>query len=186
MNKKKEDLLLHPIRLRIVLAVFGRQVTPQQLAKELPDIPQASLYRNINTLAGAGTLDVVRERRVHNTVEKTYALPTKGLMLTAEDLKNAQPEDHIRMVTQYLGLMLGYFVRYIQQGNFDIVRDNVLFQTFPAYLSQGEIQEFGQAIKAAMLPYLNNEPSPERRRFILGLTCIPDVIGTRPDPPGPK
>jgi hypothetical protein len=177
MNKVKEDLLLHPVRLRIILAAVGRQVTAQQLADELPDIPQATLYRNINKLAAGGILVVVRERRVHNTIEKTYALPDQSLMLTMEDLRDAQPEDYIRLVTQYLGLLLGYYVRYIQKGNVDFARDNVLFQTLPVYLSKVETQELGQAIKAALLPYLRNEPSPERRRLILGLISLPDVVG---------
>ncbi len=177
MNTVKEDLLLHPVRLRIILATAGRQVTPQQLANELPDIPQATLYRHINTLAAAGILSVVKERRVRNTLEKTYALPDQSLMLTAEDLENAGPEDYIRLFTQYFGLLLGYYVRYIQHGNVDLARDNVLFQMFPAYLSEVEAQELGQTLKAALLPYLKNEPSPERQRSIFGLISLPDTVG---------
>jgi len=177
MNKAKENLLLHPVRLRIILAAAGRQVTAQQLALELPDIPQATLYRNINTLAAAGILIVVKERRVHNTFEKTYALPDEGLFLTAEDLYKAGPEDYIRLFTQYLGQLLGYYVRYIQQGNVDFVRDNVSFRMAPLYLSEAETQGLGQALNAALLPYLKNEPSPERRRSIFGLMSLPDVVG---------
>jgi hypothetical protein len=177
MNKAKEDLLLHPVRMRIILAAAGRQVTAQQLASELPDIPQASLYRNINALVTEGMLLVVQERRVHNTLEKTYALPDQGLMLTVEDLQNAQPEDYLRLFVQYLGLLLGYYVRYIQKGSVDFASDNVLFQMFPVYMSQAEAQELGQAVKAALLPYLKNEPSPERKRSIIGLMSLPDVAG---------
>jgi hypothetical protein len=176
MNKAKENLLLHPVRMRIILATAGRQVTAQQLANELPDIPQATLYRNINALAAGGILNVVQERRVHNTFEKTYALPEQGPFLTAEDLKNAQPEDYIRLFSQYLGMLQGYYVRYIQKGNVDFVRDNVAFQMFPLYLSEAETQEFGQALNAAVLPYLKNEPSPERKRSIFGLIALPDAV----------
>ncbi len=176
MNKAKENLLLHPVRMRIILATAGRQVTAQQLASELPDIPQATLYRNINALAAGGILNVVQERRVHNTFEKTYALPEQGPFLTAEDLKNAQPEDYIRLFSQYLGMLQGYYVRYIQKGNVDFVRDNVTFQMFPLYLSEAETQEFGQALNAAVLPYLKNEPSPERKRSIFGLIALPDAV----------
>ena len=87
MNKAKENILLHPVRLRIIMAAVNRQVTVQQLASELPDIPQATLYRNIKALAVAGILSVVREQRVRNTLEKTYALAEEGLFLTPEDLK---------------------------------------------------------------------------------------------------
>ncbi len=71
MNKTRQDLLLHPVRQRILLATAGRRVTAQQLVNAMPDVPQATLYRNINKLAGAGLLVVVGERRVRNTVEKT-------------------------------------------------------------------------------------------------------------------
>jgi DNA-binding transcriptional ArsR family regulator len=182
MNIAKEDLLLHPVRLRIILAVANRQVTARQLANELPDIPQATLYRNINTLTSAGILCVVKERRVRNTLEKTYALPDQGLFLTMEDLKNAEPQDYLRLFTQYLGLVLGYYVRYIQQGNVDIARDMAVFRMFPVYLSEAETLELGQAINAALLPYTKNEPSQERRRSIFGLMAFPDVVGA-PLPP---
>jgi hypothetical protein len=157
--------------------VANRQTTAQQLANELPDIPQATLYRNINTLAAAGILVVIQERRVRNTLEKTYALPDHDLSLTVEELKTAQPDDYIRLFTQYLGQLLGYFVRYIRQGDVNFARDNVTFQMFPVYLSEAEIQGLGQALNTALLPYLKNEPSPERRRSIIGLMSLPDAVG---------
>lgn len=178
MNKIKEDLLLHPVRLRIILAVAGREITAQELANDLPDIPQATLYRNINTLAAAGILAVVQERRVRNTIEKTYALQDQNLELTVEDLEDAQPEDYIRLFTEYLGLQLGYYVRYIQQGKVDPVRDHVNFHMFPVYLSEAEVQSLGQDVNAALLPYTQNKLSPERRRYILGMLFLPDVVGT--------
>ena len=49
---------------------------------------------------------------------------------------------------------------------------------FPAYLSDVEAQELGRTLQAVLLPYFKNKPSPERRRYILGLTSLPDVVGT--------
>ncbi len=119
----------------------------------------------------------MQERRVRNTLEKTFALQEQGLSLTHEDLKNSHPDDYIRLFTQYLGQLLGYFARYIHQGRVDFARDKVLFEMFPLYLSEAEIQAFSQALNMAMGPYLNNTSSPERRRLIIGLMSIPDVGG---------
>lgn len=177
MNKIKEDLLLHPVRLRIILAIAGRQLTPQELANELPDVPQATLYRNINTLRAGGILRVVKEHQVRNTIEKTYALPDQDLLLKAEDLEDAQPEDYIQLFTQYLGMLLGYYVRYIQQGDVDFSRDNLTFRMFPLYLNEEETTRVGQSINAALEPHLNNKPSPDRPRSIFGLVYLPDVVG---------
>jgi hypothetical protein len=124
--------LTSPVRLRIIMATAGRQVTA--------------------------------------------ALPDQSRMLTAEDLENAQREDYIRLFTQYLGMLLGYYVRYIQQGNVDFARDNVIFQMFPAYLSKMEARELRQSLKAALLPFLKDEPAPERQRSIFGLISLPDVV----------
>ena len=112
MNEPKEDLLLHPTRLRLILSVAGRRVTAQELARELPDVPQASLYRNIRTLVAAGILEVVEERKVRNTIERTYALPNTNLLLTAEELRKASPKEHLSFFTRFLGLLLGYFSRW--------------------------------------------------------------------------
>src|SRR3954469_20006775 len=69
------DLLLHPVRLRIVQAFLGeRALTTAQLREELPDVPPASLYRHIALLVGADVLSVVSERRVRGATERTYTL----------------------------------------------------------------------------------------------------------------
>ncbi|HEY2693839.1 MAG TPA: helix-turn-helix domain-containing protein, partial [Pseudonocardiaceae bacterium] len=63
------DLLLHPVRLRIVKAFLGdRVLTTAQLAAELDDVPPGSVYRHVGLLTKAGVLHVVAERRVRGTV----------------------------------------------------------------------------------------------------------------------
>jgi hypothetical protein len=56
------ELLLHPVRLRVVQALLGdRVLTTGDLHAELPDVPTASLYRHVAVLAGAGVLEVAYE-----------------------------------------------------------------------------------------------------------------------------
>src|SRR5687767_2199950 len=50
----RADLLAHPVRLRIIMALAGEQLTPQQIAAVLADVPPATLYRQINRLAEGG------------------------------------------------------------------------------------------------------------------------------------
>ena len=64
-----------PVRLRIVKAFLGdRALTTGQLAAELDDVPAGSLYRHVALLSDAGILQVVAERRVRGTTERTYTL----------------------------------------------------------------------------------------------------------------
>ena len=49
------DLLLHPVRLRIVQAFLGdRALTTSDLAAELADVPPASLYTSLFVRRGWG------------------------------------------------------------------------------------------------------------------------------------
>jgi len=181
MNTSKENLILHPVRIRILMAVSGRQVTAQQLADELPDIPQASLYRSLNALAAGGILAVVQERRTRNTIEKVYALPQQSAMLSAADLEQATPGDYMRLFTQYLGLLLGYYGRYLAQGTIDLARDGVGYHLAPMNLSKSEFADMARALNAALAPFIQNQPAPDRQRYIFGLATMPDVAGISSD-----
>src|SRR5579862_1894677 len=82
------DVLLHPVRLRIVKAFLGdRALTTGQLAAELSDVPPGSLYRHIATLTRAGVLQVVAERRVRGTVERTYTMRLAAARIAPSEVR---------------------------------------------------------------------------------------------------
>ena len=68
------DVVMHPVRLRIIQQLGGRSLTTAQLRAALPDVTQATLYRHVATLVDAGILSIVEERRVRGAVERTLAL----------------------------------------------------------------------------------------------------------------
>ena len=87
------DLLLHPVRLRIVKAFLGdRALTTRQLAAELPDVPAASVYRHVGRLAEAGVLHVVSERRVRGITERTYMLRLYAAQIQPGEIAAIEPE----------------------------------------------------------------------------------------------
>lgn len=174
MNEAKEDLLLHPVRLRVIQAVAGREVTAQELVRELPDVPQATLYRHLRLLSEAGVLAVVRERRVRNTTERTYALPDRNQLLGVEDLEGATQDDLVRLFTRFAGGLLGYYVRYVQGGGVDFGRDRVVVRAFPMYLSASERDRLDHDVNAALAPFVENGSSPGRQRYVFGLVALPD------------
>jgi DNA-binding transcriptional ArsR family regulator len=68
------DLLIHPIRLRIIQALGQDRLTTQELAERLPEVPLSSLYRHLQLLRRGDVLDVVEERLVNGIEEKVYAV----------------------------------------------------------------------------------------------------------------
>ena len=86
MPGRKANLILHPIRFRIVTAIAAYKMTTREIADLMPEIPLTTLYRHINILVEAGLMRVVEEKQIRGTIERTYAL-TAPPSLTAEDLE---------------------------------------------------------------------------------------------------
>ena len=75
------ELLLHPVRLRIVHAVIdGEPFTTSDLCVRLPDVSQATIYRQVALLAAGGLVELDREDRVRGAVESQLA-HAKGVFL---------------------------------------------------------------------------------------------------------
>jgi DNA-binding transcriptional ArsR family regulator len=174
MEESKVDALVHPVRLRIVLAVAGKQMTPQQIAAALPDVAQASLYRHINRLSQAGLLEVVQEVPVRGTVEKVYAVSETNVRLQPSDLAALTREEHLRYFTNFVTLLLGRFRAYLQQEKFDFAADGVSYNTAMVNLSDDEYCELMKSMIALVKPLTSNELTPERRRRMMATIVIPE------------
>src|SRR5215472_4321535 len=116
------DLLLHPVRLRIVQAFLGdRALTTSQLGAELADIPTASLYRHVARLVDAGVLAVVAERRVRGAVERTYVLRVMSASIGLDEVAGMSAEDHHRAFMAFVAGLLADFDRYLDRGDIDLL-----------------------------------------------------------------
>ena len=172
----KATLLLHPLHLRIVDKIEGRQLTTQQLAAILPDIAQATLYRHLNQLVEGGILAIVEERPVRGTVEKVYAITEPiSVELTREDLEQFTRDDLMRYFSGYMMLQSARFERYLQQEEIEIANDGVRFCQIPLYLSNEEYQQLFTEMQGLLLKFTKNQPAPGRRRRIASTSFIPDV-----------
>jgi DNA-binding transcriptional ArsR family regulator len=176
MAISRADLVLHPVRMRLVMTLARRQLTAGQLSELLPDVPQATLYHHLGILTRAELLRVVSERRVRGTVEKRYALAEESALLGPADLANASRDDHLRYFTIFTTTLLADFARYLQQdAPIDLLADGVGYHETPFYLSDEEFAQAAAAVNQALLPYLNNQPAPHRRRRLFATIVIPDT-----------
>jgi hypothetical protein len=177
MGMSRADLILHPVRLRIILAFASdlgtRQLTPQQVAAILPDLPQASLYRHIERLHRGGVLAVVGERRVRGAVERTYVLAAGGSTLTPEELAQATRDEHLRYFTSFAAGLIAQFERYLQRPEIDLAADGVGYRQVVIDLSDEEVQELAVAVNAAVARFLERGTRSGRRRRILATVLLP-------------
>lgn len=175
------DLILHPVRMRVIQMLgSGKPYTAQQLAETLPDVPPATLYRHLSKLLQGGILEVVSQRQVRGTQEKTYALKAQAAVLGPEEFAKASREDHMRYFASFLATLMGDYGRYLQRENLDPVADGVGYRTLPLNLSDAEFHQMLHALQEALIPFRGLPESPERTVRHFSTVLIP---GQSPDTP---
>jgi DNA-binding transcriptional ArsR family regulator len=167
------DLLLHPVRLRIVQAFLGdRALTTSQLSSELSDVPAASLYRHVARLVGAGVLQVVAERRVRGAVERTYVLRILAASIGLDEVESMSIEDHRQAFMAFVAGLLSDADRYLQRENVDPVRDGVSYRMAGLWLDDAEYADMLRDLVRVLQPRAANAPRKGRRRRILATVLL--------------
>jgi DNA-binding transcriptional ArsR family regulator len=168
------DLLLHPVRLRIVKAFLGdRALTTSQLVAELDDVPAGSVYRHVALLTKAGVLQVVAERRVRGAVERTYTLRLYAAQMQPDEVAAMTLDEHARAFMAYIAGLLADFDRYLAAGTPDPVRDGADYRVAAMWLTDAEFAEFLRDLAKIAQPRLANAPGKGRRRRILYSVLLP-------------
>jgi DNA-binding transcriptional ArsR family regulator len=180
------DLLLHPVRLRIVKAFLdGRHLTTADVAAEIDDVPAASIYRHIARLTAGGVLTVVAERRVRGAVERTYTLRWEGACIAPDQVARMTPAEHGQAFLAYVAGMLADADRYLAGGDIDPQRDGADYRAGALWLTDQEFVALVQDLAAVLQPLLALGPGAERRRRLLYGVVLPDHRPPPPDPPPP-
>ena len=174
MTKPARDLLLHPVRLRIVQTLLGRNLTPGGIQEQLSDVPPASLYRHINALEKGGLLEIVDRRPVRGGVERTYTVVDEAVSLQQEDLEGATSSDLSRHFATFVGTLLTDFAAYLETSNLDLAADRVGFRQIPLWLTDAEFDELAAEFAEALRSRMDTQPSPERRRRLITTIVMPD------------
>ena len=175
MGKAKRDLILHPVRLRLLTELTGRALNSRQLATALPDIPQATLYRHIKTLVEGGIFTTVAENMVNGALERTYAITQGQERLSPPDLASMSSSEHEQAFNLFVASLSERFARYIEQADLDqLHEDGMSYNGTAIYLTEEERVSFQEQIIAAIGAFTTLGPGPGRQRYTLASIVIPD------------
>jgi hypothetical protein len=167
------DLLLHPVRLRIVKTFLGdRALTTGDIAAELEDVPTGSLYRHIATLTKAGVLQVAGERRVRGAVEKTYTMRLMAAQMQPAEVEAMSLQDHAHAFMAYVAGLLGDFDRYLAHAPRP-GRDGAAYRVGAMWLTDAEYAEFLGDLTRLLQTRIANAPSKDRRRRLAYHVFLP-------------
>ena len=167
------ELLLHPLRLRIVHALTGSPgLTTAALCDRLPGVSRATVYRQVSLLADGGILEVTGEHRVRGAVERTYRLRrARGLLDTAA--AGMSTSDHREVFAIAVATLLAEFDAYLDRTGADPAADQVGYRQHAVWLAESELTTLIENLRAAILPVLANEPAPGRGQYLLSPILFP-------------
>jgi DNA-binding transcriptional ArsR family regulator len=167
------DLLLHPVRLRIVHAMSGdRTLTTSELCALLPDVSKATVYRQVGLLAEGGLLDVDGEHRVRGAVERRYRLHRERAVIDAETAASVSAEDHRRVFAVAMATLLAEFNAYLDRDP-DPAADLVGYRQHAIWLSEDERAELIEQLREVIVAKMRNGPGPGRMRHLISPILFP-------------
>lgn len=169
------DLLLHPVRLRIVQSMLGRpSITTRQLADALPDVAPATLYRHVGALVDGGVVRVAAEQQVRGAVERTLTLDPAQVSVDPDDAENAHPDALRAGFLAFLASLAGAFDTYIDGPRGTLTDDLAGFRQVAITATDDEWRAAIGAINAAIAPLVTRTEHPETaRRRLFATVSMP-------------
>jgi len=183
MRKKERasallDGLLHPVRMQIVAELAGREgLSTAELQALLPEVPPATLYRQLSALAAAELVRVAATRgEGRGPAERVFALPDpRGAVALGEALKS--PATVLRLFLAFTAMMVGQFSRYARVAR-RARGAQPFFRGWPVYATDAEFARLTESLKALCDDAsANGAASARRRRRFLYVVTVPDTEG---------
>ncbi|RCG13963.1 ArsR family transcriptional regulator [Streptomyces diacarni] len=177
--------LIHPVRMRILQTLLGAdELTTAQLRDRLPDVASATMYRHVAALAQAGVIEVVSERPVRGTVERSYRVRQEQALVDSDTRDAMGTEDHRRAFTVFSAAVMGDFERYLSREDAEPAQENVLYRQGAVWVTDEEFASLVDEIEAAVARRTHTTPGDGRARHLLSLVFVPDKAAAHPDEPG--
>ncbi|MED3647571.1 transcriptional regulator [Halalkalibacterium halodurans] len=179
MAKKKADLLLHPVRMRIIQAIMSKKpMSPLELLEVLQDVPQATLYRQIKVLEDADILRVVSTHKRRGALEKVYGIDQETLHIPDDELEHTTREEHVRYYLTYQANVLQEVEAYVMSRDPNHYKeDGFGYWQTPLHLTEQEQQEFAEKLVELVQTYAQNEPRSDRNTVTMATTFVPQIKG---------
>lgn len=170
---KLADVILHPVRLRIVQQLGGRDLTTSELRTALPDVSQATLYRHVAALVDAGVVAVADERRVRGAVERTLTLGDRMAHVDAPELRAMESGELRQSFLTFLAQLGRDFDRFVDAEDSAALRGYLGFGLVPLYVDADDLATLQHGLSQLIAPLLSDN-GDGKQRVMLSTTLLPD------------
>ncbi len=174
MATTKANLILHPVRFRILQTLAAEPLTTQAIAGCLPDAPKSSIYRHLKTLLDGEMIEVAETRLVKGIQEKVYRLAQRPY-LGPDDIVGVTADEHLRYFTTYVMTLLQGFADYLAAAGptIDFAADRVGYTEAVFYATDAEMDTLQADLNAAFMKWAGNGPGNGRKQRKIAIISHP-------------
>jgi DNA-binding transcriptional ArsR family regulator len=169
------DVVMHPVRLRIIQQLGTRQVTTADLRAAMPDVPQATLYRHVAALVEADILAVIEERRVRGAVERTFTLGGRMAHVDHAELREMGEQELRQSFLTFIAHLGETFDRASASDADGGFRDFLGFGEVQLHVTTDDLSQIQTRLGELLAPYLS-ATGPERRTVTFATALIPEAL----------
>lgn len=175
----KADILLHPVRMKIVRTLMGHHqegLSPLKMAKMIQDVSQATLYRHIQKLADANIIRVVKEEKVRAVTEKHYVVNMEETNVNPEEWEDYSVDDKLNYYSYYQLALFNQYHTYLNKIKEEKTNDLSTLSVVDLKLDGDTFQDFQHELNDLMMKYYNksNEKSIQDATMrTIGITIFP-------------
>ncbi|QHA93587.1 ArsR family transcriptional regulator [Bacillus sp. N1-1] len=173
MSQSKADIILHPVRMKIIQYLAKGDATGYEIVTGLPQIPQATLYRHLNILNKEHIIAVIDEKQIRGAVEKTYSLQKDGARINAGDFKNMSEEEQMQLLTTLYFDLLNKTEDYIKSEN-TIEKDPFGFNRVELHLTEDEFHNMRNDLIGVYKKYNDRKTTREKRTIHMTQIFLPE------------
>lgn len=174
INSEAIKSMMNPLRLKIIQEISLKgTATTKEISEICGDIPQATLYRHINSLLKHGVIEVVSENKVRGIFEKVYAIKSEPSEWINKNPAELGKEELSELFSQFIVSLLADFDNYLSKTeDINVVEDKIGFRSYAMYLSDEELIEMMREIYESINKRVENKPSGSRvlRKFSTVMT----------------
>ncbi|GIG53298.1 helix-turn-helix domain-containing protein [Demequina activiva] len=174
MSNDRARLLLHPVRMRVVIALSARDLTTRQIGTLLTDVPQASLYRAIAQLHEAELIEVAKEVRRGGAMERTYRMVPGGANVTSKTFTAGSEEEFLGTVQSFADVIVSTAARHLALANETWRDDRYALRHESLWITADEREQLAQDFAATYAKYHHRDQPPDAQLWALMIAAIPD------------
>src|SRR5690625_94659 len=175
MKVDKAEVLLHPVRMKIVRTLMGYNkegLTSLDMVKIIQDVPQATLYRHIQKLADANIIRVLKEEKVRAVTEKYYVVNIEETSISPQEWKTYSMEEKLDYFFYFQIALFNQYQTYLNNVKKENIEDASTLSVVDIQLDDQAFQDFQTDLNDLLVKYYQKTTEKAASRTI-GITIFP-------------